>query len=287
MNKAYYHLPGLFEFYDLYSKFIPLFVNHREYFYDWCDIGSIYGAPADCLFNGGRYGFGLDNPIEVLQLMNKYHIPARLTFSNSLLEEKHLSDSKSNYLLKLFHNKNNGVIIYSDLLLNYIKENYPNYHFISSTTKVILDFDELVKELNRDEFKNIVIDFRLNKVFDKLNTLTPKQKDKIEFLCNECCDVSCTKRKACYKNVSLKNLDTDTVDSICQYNQDYRFSIAKNNPSFISIDDIQNIYLPNGFSNFKIEGRNLKSLVIVEFLLYYLTKPEYQLLVREELYLNE
>ena len=46
---AYYHLPGLFEFYELYRVFLPLFHEHREYFYDWCEIASIYGAPADCL----------------------------------------------------------------------------------------------------------------------------------------------------------------------------------------------------------------------------------------------
>ena len=49
---------------------------------------------------------------------------------------------------------------------------------------------------------------------------------------------------------------------------------------------IQNIYLPMGFSNFKIEGRGLGSALILEFLLYYMTKPEYQLRVREEIYLN-
>ena len=41
---AQYHLPGLFEFYELYKVFLPLFREHREYFYDWCDIGSVYGA---------------------------------------------------------------------------------------------------------------------------------------------------------------------------------------------------------------------------------------------------
>ena len=41
-RKAYYHLPGLFEFYELYRLFLPLFRKHREYFYDWCEIGSIY-----------------------------------------------------------------------------------------------------------------------------------------------------------------------------------------------------------------------------------------------------
>ena len=48
-EKAYYHLPGSFEFYELYREFLPLFRAHREYFYDWCDIGSIYGTPACAL----------------------------------------------------------------------------------------------------------------------------------------------------------------------------------------------------------------------------------------------
>ena len=58
------------------------------------------------------------------------------------------------------------------------------------------------------------------------------------------------------------------------------------NPGFISIEDIQNTYLPMGFSNFKIEGRSLGSAVVLEFLLYYMTKPEYQLCVREHIYLS-
>lgn len=66
----------------------------------------------------------------------------------------------------------------------------------------------------------------------------------------------------------------------------YRFSKAMENPGFIGIDGIKNIYLPLGFSNFKIEGRSLGSAIVLEFLLYYMTKPEYQLRVREEIYLD-
>ncbi|MBR4428286.1 MAG: hypothetical protein IKS78_02925, partial [Clostridia bacterium] len=90
--KAYYHLPGLFEFYELYGAFLPLFKEHREYFYDWCEIGSVYGAPAACLWGGGRVGFGWAQPNEVAALMREYAVSARLTFSNSLLREEHLSD---------------------------------------------------------------------------------------------------------------------------------------------------------------------------------------------------
>ena len=314
--KAYYHLPGLFEFYELYKEFLPLYRKHREYFYDWCDIGSIYGAPADCIWGGGRVGFGEHDSKEVLKLMQEYGISARLTFSNSLLTKEHLSDKKCNELCRIFDigrdnkrsrgfgndndisgiNKRikvkecrNGIIIYSDILLDYIKENYPDFYFVSSTTKVLTDFTQLEKELCREDFRFVVPDFRLNKAFDRLSGLTEKQKSKVEFLCNECCYFGCTDRKSCYENVSRKSLCEDCEDFICRSpggNEGYKFSKAMENPAFIGTDDIENTYLPMGFNQFKIEGRGLGSAVVLEFLLYYMTKPEYRLKVREEIYLD-
>lgn len=291
MDKIYFHLPGLFEFYELYSAFLPLFREHREFFYDRCEIGSIYGAPADCIWGGGRVGFGEHSPNEVLALMNEYNISPRLTFSNSLLREEHLSDRKCNYLCAVFENSTvqSGIIICSELLLNHLKKAYPNFYFVSSTTKVLTDFTQLVTEADRDDFRYVVPDFRLNKSFDKLNTLTAQQKNKLEFLCNECCYTGCTDRKACYENVSRKSLGESCPDHICKApdaDSGYMFSKAMANPSFIGINDIQNIYLPMGFSNFKIEGRGLGSALILEFLLYYMTKPQYQLHIREKIYLD-
>lgn len=289
---AYYHLPGLFEFYGLYREFLPLFREHREYFYDWCDIGSIYGAPADCVWGGGRVGFGENNPKEVLALMKEYGISARLTFSNSLLRTEHLSDKKCNYLCSMFGEKNeiqNGVIIHSDLLLEYLKNKYPEFYFVSSTTKVLIDFEQLKNEINRNDFLYVVPDFRLNKELDKLNRLSEKQKDKVEFLCNECCWFGCADRKKCYETVSRKNLGEKFTEHRCvapDAESGYKFSKAMTNPGFIGIDDIKNIYMPMGFSNFKIEGRSLGSALILEFLLYYMTKPEYQIHVRERIYLD-
>lgn len=110
---ACYHLPGLFEFYELYWLFLPLFREHPEYFYDWCEIGSVYGAPGDCIWGGGRVGGGDSDPREVLELLCEYGISARLTFSNSLLREEHLADEKCNALCRLFEESEgvpNGVI---------------------------------------------------------------------------------------------------------------------------------------------------------------------------------
>lgn len=289
---AYYHLPGLFEFYELYRVFLPLYFGHREYFYDWCDIGSIYGAPADCIWGGGRVGLGESGPEEVLALVEEYGISARLTFSNSLLKEEHLSDKKCNELCRMFEKSGkvqNGVIVHSDLLLDYLKTNYLGLYYVSSTTKVLTDFQMFLGEVNKDAFKYVVPDFRLNKAFDKLEKMTQSQKDKVEFLCNECCWYGCNDRKSCYENVSRKNLGEQCMDHQCNapdLKDGYRFSKAMKNPGFIGIDDITNVYLPMGFSNYKIEGRSLGSALILEFLLYYMTKPEYQIHVRENIYLD-
>lgn len=317
---AQYHLPGLFEFYELYKVFLPLFREHREYFYDWCDIGSVYGAPADCIWGGGRAGFGDDDARKVLDLMKEYGISARLTFSNSLLREEHLLDKKCNALCKLFEeagdiqrervsdsnmqNKSikdiqennvqpkviqNGVIVHADLLLDYLKKNYSNLYFVSSTTKVLINFQDFLKEVKREDFQYVVPDFRLNKSFDRLNTLTQIEKDKVEFLCNECCWFGCKDRKRCYETVSRKNLGENCPEHHCaapDAEEGYRFSKAMKNPGFISTEDIQNVYLPMGFSNFKIEGRGLGSALVLEFLLYYMVKKEYQIHIREAIYLD-
>ena len=271
--QAVYHLPGLFEFYDLYKVFLPLFRSHRDWFYEWCGIGSIYGAPAGCRWGGGRAGFGEAEPEAAAALMREYGISARLTFSNTLLREEDLTDDGCNRLCTLFDHNGpvpGGVILSSDLLLDYLQKMYPGFYFGASTTKVPTDF-------------------RLNKAWDRLGTLNREEKDKVEFLCNEACWFECPDRKACYENVSRKNLGEDCEEHRCvsPYAQrGYRFSDAMKNPGFIGIREIREIYLPMGFRHFKIEGRSLGSAMILEFLLHYLTCPEYQLRVREEIYLD-
>ncbi len=289
---AHYHLPGLFEFYELYRVFLPLYRQHREYFYSWCDIGSIYGAPAGCLWGGGRVSDGAADPRQVLALMQEYGISARLTFSNSLLQPEHLTDKTCNALCALLEEQNepqNGVIVHSDLLLRYLQEHYPKLYLVSSTTKVLTEFPQLQRELAREAFRYVVPDFRLNRAFSPLSALSGPLKDKVEFLCNECCWFGCKDRKRCYEAVSRKNLGLPGPEHRCaapNAGQGYRFSAAMENPGFIGLEDIRDTYLPMGFSHFKIEGRGLGSALILEFLLYYMTRPECQLKVREAIYLD-
>ena len=181
------------------------------------------------------------------------------------------------------------MIVHSELLLDYLRRTYPGLYFVSSTTKVLTEFPELLKELNREEFRYVVPDFRLNKKFKEWNTLSSAEKDKVEFLCNECCSFGCKDRKACYESVSRLNLGERGEEHRCSApdaEEGYVFSKAMKNPGFLSTEEIREEYLPMGFSNFKIEGRGLGSALILEFLLYYMTKPEHQLEVREKVYLS-
>ena len=289
---AYYHLPGLFEFYELYRLFLPLFYERREWFYPWCEIGSVYGAPADCLWGGGRVGFGDNDARDVAALMREYGVSARLTFSNSLLREEHLSDRRCNSLCSLFEKNGgvqNGIIVHSELLLDDLRVRYPGFYFVSSTTKVLTDPEALLAELRREEFRYVVPDFRLNPRLSLWESLPEEIRGKVEFLCNECCDFGCGKRKECYQAVSRKALGIDAPEHICRApgsEEGYVFSKAMDNPGYIGPEAIRETYLPMDYVNFKLEGRSLGSALVLEFLLHYMTKPEYQLKVRERIYLN-
>ena len=237
-------------------------------------------------------GFGDASPADAAALAREHGVSARLTFSNSLLRAEHLSDRKCNALCALFEaggGVQNGVILHSDLLLRYLRERYPGFYFVSSTTKVLTAFEQLEAELKRPEFRYVVPDFRLNRARDRLSALPDGLKRKVELLCNECCWFGCPDRRACYENVSRKNLGEDCADHVCaspDAARGYRFSDAMRNPGFVGIGDIRGFFLPNGISHFKLEGRSLGSAVVLEFLLYYMTKPERQLEVREAIYLD-
>ena len=237
-------------------------------------------------------GSGDRDPREVLALTREYGISARLTFSNSLLRPEHLSDPRCNRLCRLLAESpgpQNGVIVHSDLLLDHLRRTYPGLYFVSSTTKVLTDFSLLRRELERPEFRYVVADFRLNRAFRQLDTLPQALRDRAELLCNECCAFGCRDRAACYRSVSRENLGMEGPVHRCTAPDaagGYRFSQAMENPGFIGVNDIRDVYLPMGFSQFKIEGRSLGTALLLEFLLHYLTRPEYHIHVREALYLD-
>ena len=174
-----------------------------------------------------------------------------------------MQDRKCNELCALLEKNNkpqNGVIIHSDLLSYYLQKNYPGLYLVSSTTKVLTNFSDFLQEIDREEFRYVVLDFRLNKKFDQLNQMNTQQKEKVEFLCNECCWFGCRDRKRCYEAVSRKNLGESGEEHYCvapDAEDGYLFSKAMANPGFIGTDAIKISICPWDFPSSRSRGGDL------------------------------
>lgn len=292
---AYFHLPGLFELYDFYKKFLFVFFNYREFFYDWAAIGSIYGCPAYTVWNSGRVrNIGTRDTVKVAHaLTQEYGVSARFTFTNGLLEDKHLHDVFCNYLLETFHDEKNGVILQSDMLQKYIAERFPKYHFISSITKCLNEKERMLAELADGRFRFVVTDYNFNNNFEVLDSISQERREKVELLVDETCAPNCPVRRLDYEGVSRTSLyykqaedkEWQCPDMGVRPNKK-NFSTVKKTKLFIGLEAIQGEYLPKGFRNFKIEGRDYGELRLLEEILYYMVKPECQLEVREMMYLS-
>jgi len=278
---AYFHLPFNFSYLKLYEKVLELYETKRELFKDNVKIGSFYGSPNGAIWNGGRMFSG--NIIkkqleEVRDWLYSYNIPFRFTFTNCLIEEKHLNDTYCNNILDIFNNGKNEVLCNVELLEKYIRNKYGNgYKYISSTTKRLTDKKEQQKEIAKD-YSLVVLDYDFNKDFDFLKTI--KERNKCEILCNAVCISNCPNRVKHYENISRCQLLNDTDDLLECSETGKRFWQIQENKNFISNKNIDR-YLQMGFENFKLEGRTAHPLDLVEIFVYYLFKDSKAGIVRE------
>lgn len=286
MEDIYFHLPGLFENFSFYECFLSLYTNEREKFHDWAQIGSIYGAPREAFWNGGRLK-DFQSPFEdmVAAFALYYNISCRFTFSNPHITDEYLYDSFCNMLLKKFNweGHKNTVIVNSPILEEYIRHKYPTYSIVSSTTKCITDNNKAIEEVDKD-YLMTVLDYNYNKNLEFLKEI--KNKEKVELLINPVCMPNCSRRSKHYDLIGRLILHMPIDENIDCPCETFLFYKAMQSPLFISIDDIQNIYAPLGFKNFKIEGRTATPSDLIEILTYYMVKPEYQLEIRQTLIHN-
>lgn len=286
-KEAIFHLPGAFEHIPMYRTLLFLWENERHVFKDNVKIGSVYGAPGG-IWNGGRIlprqFFAQEELQDIKNIYNKLDIPVRFTFTNCLIEEKHLLDTYCNMVLDLFSDGKNEIICNSEILENYIREKYGDkYKYISSTTKCHKAQEEQKQELEKD-YHLVVLDYNHNNNFEFLKSLPLELRNKTEVLCNCACQPNCPFRADHYEQVSRAQLNYTLFHKqdgcIGGYETYYK---AKQLASYISPQDINNKYLPLGINNFKLEGRTAGPLNLIEILIDYLIKPEYQLEIRQRM----
>ncbi len=290
--KARFHLPDFASQFKFNYVFAAMIKNCPQYFREGVEIASIYGTFPQSLWNGGRTVPGkcnMDFVRGVINTLGRSGIPMRFTFTNPMIEEKHLSDKFCNEVLKLADNGINEVIVNSPLLEDYIRRTYPNYKLTSSTCKRITDPEKLREEMEKD-YSVVVMDYDLNNKFDILEKLP--HKEKMEILVNACCDPACKKRTEHYRQLGLQQI------AVCEHvakHPDKPFRLSEHGitnmdcgcadrtifdikglSTHVTPDDIWEKYIPMGFEQFKIEGRTASRLNLIETYLYYMVRPEFK-----------
>ena len=274
-REVYWHLPGLCYFRLLNQILINTMEDYPEKFRDGYKIGSVYGTIPGAIWNGGRAVFGISNKAEIERVVatyNQHGIPARFTWSNSLLEEKHVYDTYCNMIMKVSDNGLNQSIVNQPVLEEYIRKNYPSYKLISSTTKRMVDLETLKKEVEKDYFL-VVLDYDLNRNEDVIRLLEPVA-GKIEILVNEICYPGCQKRAEHYREESRSQLEFDNrTDFRCPNNsrENRNFAECMKRPAFMTTEEVDR-YVERGFVNFKIVGRGLPQQFVLDSYVYFLVK---------------
>ena len=175
--KVRFHLPDFSGSFKLNLLFAEMLKNRPDFFREGAEIASVYGVFPPCLWNGGRsQGGNTDKNYmkAVIREFNNRGIPLRFTFTNIMLEKKHLSDERCNMMLHLANNGMNEVIVASPILEDYIRKTYPDYKLTSSTCKRITDTHKLEEELGKD-YSIVVVDYDFNNNFEVLEQLPRKQ----------------------------------------------------------------------------------------------------------------
>ena len=179
----------------------------------------------------------------------------------------------------------------SPVLEEYIRENYPDYPITSSTCKQIENIDGVKEELKKD-YKYVVLDYNFNNRFDQLEQIDEKDRARCEVLVNACCTPKCKRRGEHYRSIGLDQIaewehKKDMLSKKPFIAKEFACDFMNNGPyaitdyvTYISPQAVFEKYLPMGFNNFKIEGRTLPDICLLEYYIIYMVKPEYQNKIR-------
>lgn len=285
----FYHIGGLLEKFELIKALLSIYSQEHNKFRDNVVIAAFYGCNNTC-WGSGRIVKQFTKESTVAEYMKQFpEISCELVFTNALIQ-KEVDDPAGNFLLESFKGNNCDCIVNSEILGRYISEKYGN-PLISSTTK-ILSKEETIAELSLKSedgyiYKRVIINGNFTKSFDFLKTL-PRKED-CEILVNDVCTVVCPFRKEHHEVYDKVALGEKIETNICNANNGdvvaaplYKMMTY---PLFVKVEQIKD-YLAIGINHFKIQGRTNYDVDYIETLVYYLIKPEYQMEIRERLFLQ-
>lgn len=285
-QKIGFAIPGMYENFICNTILLNLMKQYPEAFYNNIKIDAFFGNFQFCVWDGGRifpkYIHATYEEIkEIKEYYNdKYNIPIRFIYTNSQIDKDALLDRFSNMVTEICENELNEIVINSPILEDYLRDKYPKYKFISSTTKCLTDINLASQELNNKYYK-VCLDYNLNHNLKFLESLSEEQKEKIEFLINPICGAGCANRKKHYKLNSLYSLTYGKPYHLdfCNITTSNLYPLDKYKRNELTVDDIYNKYSKMNFYSYKIEGRTFTYETHFGCIIKYLVKPEYQLYI--------
>ncbi|MDR1083219.1 MAG: hypothetical protein LBL27_05060 [Coriobacteriales bacterium] len=256
--------------------FIRLSKQHPEYFKDELRISSVYGCFPGCIMNGGRTfikkPYTKAQMTEVFSLLDAHGVTARLTLTNMLIEEEHLHDEYFRAMMDCARDHNVEVIIYSELLSEYVAKHY-GFKQVLSTTRPLANIDELNQATKRYDY--VVLDYNRNKDLEFINRI--EDKDKIEVMVNEFCRPGCPYRHKHYRHNSKDQLDgVIRPFRSCDVTTGEFFAHPPEHPVILTDQQVLTLHHEYDINNFKIVGRGIPFETVLESYVYYLLKPKYR-----------
>ncbi len=289
-----FHIPDFARHLKLNLLLVNSINDAPEMFHDGLKIASVFGAFPGMVWNGGRFLGGtseIASVKKILEMFNSRGVPLRFTLTNPLIAKEHLSDIPCNQIMRASDNGINEVIVMSPVIEEYIRDNYPNYPITSSTCKQIRGIDDVKEELRKD-YKYVVLDYNFNNQFDILEQIDEADRSRCEILVNACCTPNCPRRGEHYRTIGQDQINEWThkknylskkpfslIEFKCEHMDNNIYDIAGFS-TYVSPQDIFEKYLPMGFNQFKIEGRTVSDVNLLETYIHYMVKSEYKEKVR-------
>lgn len=296
MTEYRFHIPDFVRHFRLNMVLADYLHDFPERFHEGVKIASVYGIFPNMIWNGGRFLSGkMDVRVmqEITRQFNSRGIALRFTLTNPVIKKEHLDEPYCNAILKATDNGLNEAIVMSPILEAHIRKNFPNMKLTSSTCKEIRDEKALCAELEKD-YSLVVLDYNFNNNYEVLERLP--HKEKAELLIDPCCTPNCKRRGEHYRSIgrsqitSYENMvktgkpgEPEPFECPCMLKHLYQ---TTDSPLHISPSALYGKYAEMGYRNFKIEGRSVPDINVLENYVYYMIKDEYKDTARLEMLLR-
>ena len=283
--KAEFVCPCLFPWSTpLYDRLTQLMEERPHLFRPYATIHAVFGCFANFKWNGGGKNMFGDMPTEeiIVQTLDFYGnkgIDVYLTATNPCIEERDLHDRYANMTMRLAEEKNDHVkvLVASPILEAYLRETYPGLKIIKSiiASEHIVDYNAEIKN-----YEQMVLGRPFAFDIDKMKTINEEDRGRYEILLNDECNLDCPRLYSHYVVNGPVMMFISEPDETPGFHctapaASSQFAIELQRFHVISPQELEEIYMPMGYSKFKISGRTANGRILRE-MLPFIVKPEFQ-----------